>query len=157
MNEAVNEVHVSQSTWEPFVGRGALGGLIGEIVIVTLAAIYVIYARSLIESPLPFAVAPLALVAIFTITSGLLRGAMVGYIVFEFNKRFDVAERAMVRSAIGMGFLLIWGIPQTLFGGSKSLGYSIGSALLVGGLAGLRARPGVTSAASALDDNRGSV
>jgi len=83
MNEAVmDEDTQNQSTWEPYVGRGALGGSIGMLVVVAIGTLYVLMrygSHNLIEA--------LVVAGLMAIISGVITGLAVGYMIYRIRLR----------------------------------------------------------------------
>jgi hypothetical protein len=137
MNEAVmDEDTQNQSTWEPYVGRGALGGSIGMLVVVAIGTLYVLMrygSHNLIEA--------LVVAGLMAIISGVITGLAVGYMIYRIRLRRHAQLTAAMRIAIGIGAVLAY---QTLAQLTRTEPFHpifvIGYAVAVGGLAGLFAR-----------------
>src|SRR3954447_15366423 len=96
MNEAVmDEDTQNQSTWEPYVGRGALGGSIGMLVVVAIGTLYVLMrygSHNLIEA--------LVVAGLMAIISGVITGLAVGYMIYRIRLRRHAQLTAAMRIAI---------------------------------------------------------
>ena len=122
--------------WEPYVGRGVLGGMIGTLLVVIIGTIYVVVRfgpQNLGEM--------LVIMGVFGLASGAVAGIAVGYIIYKITGRTKTQPNAMFRIAIGTGCLLVYGL-LTNITSSRPLHatFEVGYALVVGGLAGLMSR-----------------
>ena len=121
--------------WEPFVGRGSIGGVLGGLLGGVGVGLYVKFRSDI-------ALALMLTILLFAAIAGLIEGAVIGYIVFWKAKRSQKLPSAFTRILIGslslFGYLLV---TDLISKGTSHYFFNLGQAVLVGGLGGFLARP----------------
>jgi len=123
-------------SWEPYVGRGVLGGVLGFLAFVLLGAIFVTPRFG------SDAVRDLLLVgSVAALLSGALMGLAVGFVIYKVRRKWGKQPGIAVRFMIGFACLLAFlEMKDLLDSAPSSLLFNLTFAILVGGLAGLMAR-----------------
>lgn len=137
-----------KTSWESFVGGGALGGAIGMLLVALFAGVYA-YAQSsgaAFSSQLGFFI----LAWVIGLAGGAIVGVVVGYVIWKATCRWGKQPIPIVRITIGagcyLGYLLLSDlITQRSSPLAFSLKFNLVIAILVGGLAGLMAKAKVPS------------
>src|SRR5215203_5886375 len=121
--------------WEPFVGRGTVGGILAGLVGGVGAGLYVTF-----RNDIPLAM--LLTLPLFAAMTGAIQGAVIGYILFWKAQRSQKLPTAFTRILIGslslFGYLLV---TDLISKGTSHYFFILGNAVLVGGVAGFLARP----------------
>ena len=124
----------SSFAWEPFVGRGSAGGILAGLLGGIGAGVYVTFRSDI-------AIAMLTL-PLFSAIAGAMEGAVIGYIVFWEARRSQKLPSALTRILIGSLSLFVYLVVTDLIGkGTSHYFFNLGNAVLVGGTAGIMARP----------------
>jgi len=129
--------------WEPYVWQGTLGGVIGNVCLVLLGAIYVVarFGTSYLTDGLVIAF-------IGGLLAGALLGLSVGFVIYKLTQRWGKQPNSAVRFAIGTACCLAFFLFLNLTNGRlSSVAFSLGYAILVGGFAGFLSRAKKASAA----------
>ena len=130
----MDQQDTDQYSWEPFVGRGALGGALGGFILFFLVSIYVFDSDNLIYTVI--------LPGVFGPIVGLIEGSIVGLIVFNWGQRSKRVPDKVVRILIGVVCLFVYlSLVTFLKSGPHHYLFDLGHAALVGGMAGIMARP----------------
>jgi|GEM_PF-3427774 len=138
MDESTNEL-----TWEPYVGRGALGGALGVLLVVAVGTIYVLLrfgAYDLTQL--------LVVMGVMGVVDGVITGLAVGYMIYKLTARRGSQLTIVSRIPIGIVVVLTWELLRGLTSSEPfHPTFVVGYARSVGGLAGLFARsnPSATS------------
>jgi hypothetical protein len=133
MDQEVNE----SLGWEPFVGRGLVGGGLSGL---SVGLGVGVYATFLIESDhlaMTMFVPPL-----FGAVAGVIEGLVIGYIIFWWSHRRQKVPNALTRFLIGSSCLFLYLLLTDLVSkGTAHYFFDLGNAIPVGGAAGFVARP----------------
>ena len=138
MDESTNEL-----TWEPYVGRGALGGALGMLLFVAVLTIYVL---------LRFGVDDLSqllvVMGVMGLLGGVITGLAVGYVIYKLTVRRGSQLTILSRILIGIAVVVTYELLTGLTGRQPfHPTFVVGYAVSAGGLAGLfaRSKPSATS------------
>ena len=140
----------NQPTWEPYVGRGALGGTIGMLVVVAIGTSYILMrygSENLIELFL--------VMGVLGIISAVITGLAVGYLIYRITVRRRAQLTAAMRIVIGIGVVLAYQMLTQLTSSQPfHPTFVVGYAVSVGGLAGLFARAKKSAPSSEISATR---
>ena len=132
----MNEENKREFSWEPYVGRGALGGVIGNVIFVLLGAVYF----TVRYGPGYFREALIS-VLILALVTGALIGLAVGFVIYKLTCRWQKQPGRAMRVAIGsICFLAFFSFQHLTKADLQSVAFDFAYAILVGGFAGLMAR-----------------
>lgn len=132
----MNETIQGELSWEPFVWRGMLGGIIGMLVVVAVATIY-----TLVRWGSSGFFDELVIMDAMGLIGGVVTGIGVGCVIYKITKRRTTQPTMAARILIGTICVLTYSLFSNLIGTrSFHLTFYICYAVAVGGLAGLMAR-----------------
>lgn len=146
----MNEPNENGIGWEPYVWRGALGGALGNLLVVLFGAAYVLlrFGNSALLRHLLLFGGVLALVA------GTIVGLVIGFVIFEVTRksgrRLNMLLRVLIGSICFLAYMLLTGLNSSR---TYPMAFTVIYAVLVGGLAGLMAREKASSDSVAGNSN----
>ena len=116
--------------------RGALGGVIGNVLVVLIGAVYVAlrFGRSNLGDLLLSG-------GVVALVSGSIAGLAIGFVIWKTTCKYGKQPSSLPRLGIGFACFLAYSLVTGLTTSSpEPLIWTLGYAVLVGGLAGLMAR-----------------
>ena len=120
---------------EPYILRGAVGGALGGLLAIALVSLWWVYS-GLTEGLGSMLIVGFAL----ALMGGAVAGVAVGYIVWRLALKTGKNPPPLLRAAIGVAVVLVWGaLTNILNGGGRSLAFELAYAVIVGALPGLMA------------------
>ena len=127
-------------TWEPFVWRAVLGGIIGNLIAILIAS----GSRGFVVGiDREFLRDFLIIGSVLALTSGALIGVGVGYLIYKLSLRWGRQPGIMVRVAVGLACCLVLTSWRNLISPNlAAIGFDLVYALLVGGVSGLMSQAG---------------
>ncbi len=146
----MDELNENTLGWEPYVWRGALGGVIGNLLVVLLAAIYVLLrvGSVTLRHLIVFG-------GFFGFVAGTIAGLAIGFVIFEVTRKSERQLNMPLRMFIGsicfLAYLLLMGLNSNR---PYPVAFTVIYAVLVGGLAGLAARAKGNSHSTPLPESR---
>jgi hypothetical protein len=133
-------------SWAPYVGYGALGSVIGNVLVLLLAGVYISmrFGTSFLRN-LHYLRDSVTIVGTVPLVVSLVVGAMiglaVGFVIYALTQKCGKQPNAGRRATIGfVSFFLIYSLVYVRRFTVFSVAFDIAYAALVGGLAGLMAR-----------------
>ncbi len=136
MDEQTNELN-----WEPYVWRGALGGVVGMFVVVAVGTVYV-----LLRLGVDNLVGQFVLLGVMGLVSGVITGLAIGYVIYKVTKRRGAEPNHLMRITIGIGMVLAYELLTALTSNHPfHPAFEVGYAVAVGGLAGFFAQAKTSS------------
>jgi hypothetical protein len=135
--------------WETYVWRGALGGVVGSVLGVLLAAAYVVlrFGSGTLRDLLVIG-------GVFALAGGAIAGLTIGYVIYRVARKRG-RPGVLTRTVIGFAGLLVFSLLLNVTNLDLSrFVFDIAYALLVGGVAGLMARDKPSSAPVAISAGR---
>lgn len=122
-------------SWEPYVWRGTLGGVIGNIVFILLGAVF-----TTMRFGANYLNDVLIIGGIFSLLGGALTGLAIGFVIYKIAQRRGKQPDGVARFVIGSAsFFLFLSLGLSELNLSHVV-FRFAHAIFAGGLAGLMAR-----------------
>ena len=117
--------------WESFVWRGALGGVIGNLVVLGFGVARLTDGVSQV----------LMIGGILAAAAGVIAGSALGYIIWKASCKWNKSLSPILRVVLGVSCFLAYSLLTDLTKINRPpLVFTVGYAVVVGGLAGLLSR-----------------
>jgi hypothetical protein len=145
MDEDIND----ETSWEPYVWRGIVGGVIGHVSFILLGGVFVAmrfgaeYLNDL-----------LLIGGILSLIGGAIIGLAVGFVIYKLTQRWRKQPGSGARIAIGSASFFLFLVLDFAKLDLSVVVFSFVYAILVGGLAGLMARAKTSSAPVSISTDR---
>lgn len=147
------DVQTNELTWEPYVWRGALGGVVGMFVVVAMGTAYVLLRFGVDNLVEQFVI--LGVMGVMGLAGGVSTGLAVGYVIYKVTRRRGAEPNHAMRIAIGIGMVLAYELLTDLTSNRPfHPTFVVGYAVAVGGLAGFFSQAKTPSSSTEISTTR---
>ena len=136
-------------SWEPYVWRGILGGVIGNVLFILLGAVFVA-----LRFGATYLTDLLIIGGIMSPIVGALIGLAVGFVIYKLAQRWGKQPGGGARVAIGSASFFLFLLLDSAKLDLSSVVFSFAYAIIVGGFAGFMARKTTSSARVSISTGR---